>query len=230
MKARTKSAQRHDSAGSQQGRQSSHIDGSSASAVVPVVAPQQEAKKVVLQQALQQALSRSSKKGSSAHDGGDVPEMDVYGMGSPTDRLQFGYSPASHDEAIRFHALYSTSAWLAARKRNGHQVFVKHEKLKPTNCEPITTMLKLKRYWSRMQHFSDVLKEGATGMSVDAADAFLASLAEEANRGDEETDEGAATKPSPRNAAKKAKRARDDAPSLEDAESRAARVRRMEAL
>jgi hypothetical protein len=189
-------------------------------APAPAAAPAvPESKKAALQQALQQALNRSSKKGGADKE----EELDVYGMGSATDRLQFGYSPASHDEAVRFHGLYTTTAWLAARKRNGVQVFVRHEKLKPQNCEPIVTMLKLKRYWSRMQNFNDDLKEGATGMSVDAADAFLAALDEQANKDDDAQSE----QPSTATQQPKRNRAKEDATGKGE---RDAKMRRMELL
>lgn len=204
VKPKTKKSQRREAEDTQQAEATS----------VPVLP---ESKKAVLQQALQQALSRSSKKPDT------VEELDVYGMGSATDRLQFGYSPASHDEAVRFHGLYTTSSWLAARKRNGQQVFVRHEKLKPQNCEPVVTMLKLKRYWSRMQHFNDDLKEGATGMSVDAADAFLAALDEQANRDEEDV---AAPESTPSAATTQQKRSR----TSDDATAKAEKLRRMELL
>lgn len=137
-------------------------------------------KNAQLHQALQAALSASSGKKNATLDSldgfGISGIVDEYGQGAASDRLQFGYAPAIYEEAVAFHSLISAKEWIANRKRNGQIAFVKKQKLHKPNCEPIVTMLKLKRYWSELNELGSKLREGTTGMSIDAADAFLEAL------------------------------------------------------
>lgn len=118
----------------------------------------------VLREALAKALANPSASTSTA-----LEEVDAYGKGAPTDRLQFGYSPAVAAEAVAFHSRFTAETWRAARQRNGRHTFVKKQKLSPLNCEPVTSILKLQRHWKKTNAFkSDV--SGSSGSLLKAAD------------------------------------------------------------
>lgn len=171
-----------------------------------------EAKKnAELQEKLQQALAHSATAAPGASkvvrqhmlasgvDPNVTDDIDAYGHGCPTDRLQFGYAPSVVEEAVLFHSAMGAKQWIAERKRNGKVAFVSKQKLRNPNCEPLTTVLKLKRYWSQIQAFGETLRNdpaGGAGMSTEAAEAFLETLAKQQGLADdEESNEVAVAKP-----------------------------------
>ncbi|EPY42428.1 hypothetical protein AGDE_01495 [Angomonas deanei] len=117
----------------------------------------------------------SSAFGEANNKRGKHAAVDEYGMGSPTDRLQFGYSPAVTEEAVVYHGQFTAEEWIAARRENGRKVFVKKGKLEKTNLEPFTSVLKLKNYWNTLSQFTHDAREDHVG--VNAADDLLEMLA-----------------------------------------------------
>eukprot|EP00796_Vickermania_ingenoplastis_P004608 gene4608-3322_t len=96
------------------------------------------------QAAVAEALVQDSHRRNAT-----LKEMDEYGKGLPTDRLQFGYAPAIAEEAVAFHRRISAADWVEARRRVGHRVFAKHQKSTRLHCEPITSVLKLRHHWNQ---------------------------------------------------------------------------------
>nr|CCC53746.1 conserved hypothetical protein [Trypanosoma vivax Y486] len=84
---------------------------------------------------------------------GAAPVFDEYGKGSPSDRLQFGYAPAVSAEAIAFHSTISADAWISARRKNYWKAIIKQKPLERSNCEPLTSVLKLKKHWQNTKQF-----------------------------------------------------------------------------
>mmetsp|Transcript_8935 Transcript_8935/g.10070 ORF Transcript_8935/g.10070 Transcript_8935/m.10070 type:complete len:273 (+) Transcript_8935:49-867(+) len=143
--------------------------------------------------AVRQHLLASGVDTSKAHE-----EIDSYGHGCPTDRLQFGYAPSVVEEAVLFHSAVGAKQWIADRKRNGRVAFVTKQKLRNPNCEPLTTILKLKRYWSHVQAFGESLRSdpaGGAGMTTEAAEAFLDILAKQQGLADDEESNEVVPKP-----------------------------------
>lgn len=121
-----------------------------------------------LQEAVVEALfgsggGKGSGKDERSHEG---KRADEYGHGSPTDRLQFGYSPSIADEAVSFHQRISPSEWVAERRRLGKLVFSKHQKLPSPNCEPFSSCIKLRDYWKKQSK----LHPGGNAVNNSAAD------------------------------------------------------------
>nr|CCC95703.1 unnamed protein product [Trypanosoma congolense IL3000] len=108
---------------------------------------QQRTRNEVLRAALASAFS--TKPSSD----GNAGPPDVYGKGSPTDRLQFGYAPSVTAEAVAYHSTIPTEVWIAARRKNYRTAIIKQKKLPRTNCEPITSIIKLRQHWRNMDLF-----------------------------------------------------------------------------
>ncbi|KAF8275974.1 hypothetical protein TcYC6_0014330 [Trypanosoma cruzi] len=124
-------------------------------------------KKEALQKALVTAFSAPHV---NAHSDATV-DVDEYGKGSPTDRLQFGYAPAIAAEAIAFHSVISAKKWIAERRKQTCIAIVKKQKLPRPNCEPMTSLLKLKEHWREKAQFVAELRGGGVGQ--DSADELL---------------------------------------------------------
>lgn len=136
-------------------------------------APATNSKRSALAAAIDGAVSSSSSS---------IALCDTYGRGSPTDRLQFGYSPAHAEEAVAFHRSTSAAHWIATRRRLGNICFIKKQKLHQLNCEPLTTMLALRKYWAQRQAYQTGVRKGVDEdgngwLQGDRADAFLEELA-----------------------------------------------------
>ncbi|KAH9600437.1 hypothetical protein LSM04_000838 [Trypanosoma melophagium] len=135
---------------------------------------QQSSKNEALRAALANAFS------SSHSAGGDVDAsalaVDEYGKGSPTDRLQFGYAPAIAAEAVAFHTAISTKKWIDDRRRQGGITIVKKQKLTRPNCEPMTSLLKLKQHWRNTKQFLAEVRDSGSNVPQDAADDLLEML------------------------------------------------------
>lgn len=140
-------------------------------------------KEAALQRALAAAMGKGeATEGSSSTAPAAAPsepsapsEPDVYGKGSPADRLQFGYSPAVAEEAVAFHSRITAESWLRERRRSGRIAFVKHEKLPRMNLEPIHSVLKLKNHWSKVSQFQSSLHDDR--VTAQDADHLLDMLA-----------------------------------------------------
>ncbi|AYU80461.1 hypothetical protein conserved [Leishmania donovani] len=155
--------------------------GPSASAVTEA----STAREVALREALAKALSHGGVEGGAASTSEN--SVDTYGNGSPTDRLQFGYSPSVAAEAVAFHTRFTKDAWVTARKRNGRLVFVKKQKLGVTNCEPITSILKLQSHWKQMNAFQSDVQGGAVRkLKAEDLDMLVDMLASKQRIGDDE--------------------------------------------
>ncbi|CCW68560.1 unnamed protein product [Phytomonas sp. Hart1] len=126
-----------------------------------------------LKKTITSAIYGAYQENRGLHPG--MEEIDIYGKGSPTDRLQFGYAPAIAEEAIAFHSRYTARKWIEARRDLGRLAFVKKQKLPKTNCEPITSLLKLKNYWNRLEEFNTSLRGGH--FNAQEADNLLEILA-----------------------------------------------------
>lgn len=137
----------------------------------------------VLREALAKALTNPN---AGAGTSSSLGEVDSYGKGSPTDRLQFGYSPAIAAEAAAFHARFTTEGWVAARKLNGRLAFVKKQKLSPLNCEPVTSILKLQRHWKKINVFQSDVRGGNTKLKAADLDQLLDMLASKQRIGEAE--------------------------------------------
>ncbi|KAF8283119.1 hypothetical protein TcBrA4_0077160 [Trypanosoma cruzi] len=124
-------------------------------------------KKEALQKALVSAFSAPHV---NAHSDATV-DVDEYGKGSPTDRLQFGYAPAIAAEAIAFHSAIPAKKWIAERRKQTCIAIVKKQKLPRPNCEPMTSLLKLKEHWREKAQFVAELRGGGVGQ--DPADELL---------------------------------------------------------
>ena len=88
-----------------------------------------------------------------------VKEIDAYGVGAPTDRLQFGYAPATAEEAVAFHSMFTAEAWRAERSRNYRTCVIKLQKLPTKHFEGLDTFFKLKKHWH------DVAQQNQRGRS-----------------------------------------------------------------
>ncbi|RNF16857.1 hypothetical protein TcG_05974 [Trypanosoma cruzi] len=124
-------------------------------------------KKEALQKALVSAFSAPHV---NAHSDATV-DVDEYGKGSPTDRLQFGYAPAIAAEAIAIHSAIPAKKWIAERRKQTCIAIVKKQKLPRPNCEPMTSLLKLKEHWREKAQFVAELRGGGVGQ--DPADELL---------------------------------------------------------
>ncbi|KAG5500035.1 hypothetical protein GH5_04177 [Leishmania sp. Ghana 2012 LV757] len=151
------------------------------SAATPLSAAREEA----LREALAKALSHKGVEGGSSS--ATENSVDAYGNGSPTDRLQFGYSPSVAAEAVAFHARFTKDAWVTARRRNARIVFFKKKKLDVTNCEPITSLLKLQSHWKRTNAFESGVRGGAVSrLKAEDLDKLVDMLASKQRIGDDE--------------------------------------------
>lgn len=122
------------------------------------------------EEVLAQALAQAFTHGSSRQEG----EADTYGNGAPTDRLQFGYSPAVAEEAVAFHSQFTAEEWVRRRREACRAVFVE-KKERRLSCEPITSQLKLKQHWRNLSQFNaDIHRDD---VSVDRATQMLDTLA-----------------------------------------------------
>ncbi|EKF38331.1 hypothetical protein MOQ_001465 [Trypanosoma cruzi marinkellei] len=122
-------------------------------------------------EALQKALvSAFSAPHANAHSDATV-DVDEYGKGSPTDRLQFGYAPSNAAEAIAFHSAIPAKKWIAERRKQACIAIVKKQKLPRPNCEPMTSLLKLKEHWREKAQFVAELRGGGVGQ--ESADELL---------------------------------------------------------
>jgi hypothetical protein len=83
----------------------------------------------------------------AAEEAGYRDEADSYGQGQPTDRLQFGYSPAVAAEAVAFHSLTSSQRWRTERAANYRLTILKLQKLPTKNFEPVESFFKLRKHW-----------------------------------------------------------------------------------
>jgi hypothetical protein len=100
---------------------------------------------------------------------------DVYGKGDPTDRLQFGYSPASIDEAIAYHGLFPTGQWVDERRRRYAIAITKRKAMHCPTLEPIESVFKLKTHWDSAASYQKQAATHATTLA-DGAEDFLALL------------------------------------------------------
>ncbi|KPA85090.1 hypothetical protein ABB37_01496 [Leptomonas pyrrhocoris] len=155
----------------------------SSSAASRAAAP--NAREVALREALAKALTNPNAS-AGATSSSALSEVDTYGNGSPTDRLQFGYSPAVAAEAAAFHSRFAAADWIAARKRNGHLVFAKKQKLSPLNCEPVTSILKLQRHWKKINAFQSDVHSGKSKLKAADLDQLLDMLASKQRIGEDE--------------------------------------------
>ncbi|KEG14787.1 hypothetical protein DQ04_00311230 [Trypanosoma grayi] len=130
---------------------------------------QQQSKK---SEALRAALATAFSAPTTRVD--DASAADEYGKGSPTDRLQFGYAPAIAAEAVAFHTAIPAKKWVADRRSQGRITFVKKQKLTRPNCEPMTSLLKLKEHWRSTAQFVAEVRGGDVGQ--DTADDLLEML------------------------------------------------------
>ncbi|KAG5500622.1 hypothetical protein JKF63_03718 [Porcisia hertigi] len=138
-----------------------------------------------LREALAKAIGHSGGEGGAASN--SERTVDTYGNGSPTDRLQFGYSPSITAEAVAFHARFTKDAWVAARRRNGRVVFVKKQRLELTNCEPVTSILKLQSHWKQTNAFQSDARGGVGGtLKAEDLDKLVDMLASKQRIADEE--------------------------------------------
>lgn len=132
----------------------------------------------VREAALRDALSKALSHGRGEEDKGAghrEEDKDEYGRGCPTDRLQFGYSPAVADEAVTFHSCISAANWVAQRKKNGRHVFVKKQRLAVPNNEPFSSVLKLQRHWNKVETFQTEVR--GSRLKADDLDQLLDMLA-----------------------------------------------------
>ncbi|KAG5474534.1 hypothetical protein LSCM1_03321 [Leishmania martiniquensis] len=149
------------------------------------VTPASAAREAALRQALAKALSHKAAEGGASSTSEN--SVDTYGNGSPTDRLQFGYSPSVAAEAIAFHARFTKDAWVAARKCNARIVFVKKQKLDSTNCEPISSVLKLQSHWRRTNAFQSDVRGGVKSkLKAEDLDKLVEMLAAKQRIGEDE--------------------------------------------
>ena len=117
-----------------------------------------------------------------------VESFDTYGKGEPTDRLQFGYSPAVTDEAVAYHAMIRPSQWIGERKKRLKNYLFKKQRVPPhmSSLEPLESVFKLKEHWmlTGQQAKTQQMQNAA---AAEKADEFLAFLsAQNAVYGDEE--------------------------------------------
>lgn len=140
-----------------------------ASATLNDAAPKTK-KEAALQRALAATIGRTSGGLSSA-----LSEPDAYGKGSPTDRLQFGYSPAITEEAVAFHSRTTAASWAQQRRANYHAAIVKRQRLPRANCEPMLSVLKLKNHWGKVSQFRSGLR--GDHITNEDADELLEMLA-----------------------------------------------------
>ncbi|EPY23691.1 hypothetical protein STCU_07549 [Strigomonas culicis] len=133
--------------------------------------PREQKREGALRQALANAFGEDGKRAARRESN----EIDVYGKGAPTDRLQFGYSPSVLDEALEYHAQYAAADWVDARRRHYKTAILQQEPLVPLNCEPFASVLKLKKHWEGLSQFNaDV---GAGQVDMDHVDSVLDLLA-----------------------------------------------------
>ncbi|KAK7195042.1 hypothetical protein NESM_000427000 [Novymonas esmeraldas] len=163
---------------------------SSTAPSASAVAAASTAREHALRGALVKALSHSSSAGESGAASASANSVDAYGTGSPTDRLQFGYSPAVAAEAVAFHARFTAEAWVAARKSAGRIAFVKKQKLEVPHCEPITSILKLQSHWKQLNLFQSGI-HGSTGskLKADDLDRLVEMLASKQRIDDDDDDD-----------------------------------------
>ncbi|ORC86980.1 uncharacterized protein TM35_000241300 [Trypanosoma theileri] len=135
---------------------------------------QQSSKNEALRAALANAFSSSHSSGGDAD--ASAVEVDEYGKGCPTDRLQFGYAPAIAAEAVAFHNTISAKKWIDDRRRQGRITIVKKQKLTRPNCEPMTSLLKLKQHWRNTKQFLAEVRGSGSNVAQDAADDLLEML------------------------------------------------------
>lgn len=133
--------------------------------------PRELKKEGALRQALANAFGEDGKRALRK----EANELDVYGKGLPTDRLQFGYAPAVLEEALDYHAQYTAADWVADRRRNYRAAIVQRQKLEPLNCEPFASVLKLKKHWESLSQFNADVNGGQVDM--DQVDNVLDLLA-----------------------------------------------------
>lgn len=107
--------------------------------------------------------------------------LDAYGHGHPFDRLQFGYSPAVTPEAVAFHSRIDAKEWVALRSEMYRRCILKRQKLTRANCEPLTSMFKVKDHWKKTMTSSCRTSQVGDPMNVEEMEKFLAFL-----EGDEE--------------------------------------------
>jgi hypothetical protein len=107
--------------------------------------------------------------------------IDTYGMGAPTDRLQFGYAPSNADEARAFHSLTPAAEWRKARAASYRSAILRRQKAKVTNFETLESFFKLQRHWRQVASSNGRGRSAATGSNVggagDEAEDFLKQLA-----------------------------------------------------
>lgn len=119
----------------------------------------------------------AAQAGKQHHEKAEEDGKDEYGKGEPFDRLQFGYSPAIAAEAVAFHQQHPASQWVADRSQRWRSLFVQRHRLSASefNCEPISSLFKLKAHWRAQSTFQ--MASGAnTNIDMHEAEEFLASL------------------------------------------------------
>lgn len=161
-----------------------HTTVSSASSHGAAAAP--NVREEALREALAKALTNPNAAATAGASSSTISEVDTYGNGSPTDRLQFGYSPAVAAEAVAFHARFATSDWVAARRRNLQLTLVKKQKLTQLNCEPVTSILKLQRHWKQINAFQSDVRGGKSKLKAADLDQLLDMLASKQRIGEDE--------------------------------------------
>ncbi|RNF12968.1 uncharacterized protein Tco025E_06384 [Trypanosoma conorhini] len=125
-------------------------------------------------EALQKALAAALAAPPAGAHFAPGTEVDDYGKGSPTDRLQFGYAPANAAEAVAFHSSIPAKKWVAQRRKQGRLAIVMKQKLPRPNCEPMTSLLKLKQHWRSTAEFVAEVRGGR--VAQDSADELLELL------------------------------------------------------
>ncbi|KPI86564.1 hypothetical protein ABL78_4387 [Leptomonas seymouri] len=161
----------------------------SRSSTTPASSSPSAANPNVREEALREALAKALTNPNAtvgATSSSALSEVDSYGNGSPTDRLQFGYSPAVAAEAVAFHSRFAARDWLAARKRNARLVFAKKQKLSCLNCEPVTSILKLQRHWKKTNAFQSEVRGGKSRLKAEDLDQLLDMLASKQRIGEDE--------------------------------------------
>lgn len=116
---------------------------------------------------------QASRRASTSKD------VDEYGKGLPTDRLQFGYAPSVTEEAVCFHSQIPASVWIADRRRLAKNIYGKRQRGSADcdHCERLTSVLKLRDYWKTQSETQGVLhRQGKTDLkSLDDLLEVLAS-------------------------------------------------------
>ncbi|RNE99027.1 hypothetical protein TraAM80_08416 [Trypanosoma rangeli] len=141
------------------------------SSASPALQQPQQQPKDTKRESLQKALAAALSAPAAGIHSGPGAEVDDYGKGSPTDRLQFGYAPSNAAEAVAFHSSIPAAKWIAQRRKQARHAIFKKQKLSRPNCEPMTSLLKLKQHWRNTAQFVAEVRGGSVGQ--DSAEELL---------------------------------------------------------